>query len=457
MINTSHKSSFLTGFVAPRARAPQPAPSDAAMPENISPQPEPLPEAEFLGAASEPGSAAMQVVVVRGAQALSTWVAAWQDLADKACEPNVFYEPWMLLPALEAFAPTPAPEFHLVFAPGRGPDTSKPLLCGLFPLVRGRSYKGVRTQVLKSWRHLYCPLGTPLLRRGQEAETLHALLDFYRTRRGGATLLELNCVSGDGPFGRALVEVFCDRGTTTFMDEIWTRAFLRPRAGASGEDYLKDSMTGKRRKEFRRKEHRLADEGLVQYTQLERETEGETHPGAALESYLADFLRLEASGWKGEAGSAFSCEASHQQFFRTIATEAHARGRLILSTLRVNGDAIAAKCDFRAGTGAFAFKIGFDEKWSRFSPGVLLELEIVRRLHNQSAVRWMDSCAVRDHPMINRLWQERRTLQTLVIATGRGRGEFVVAGLSLMRHFKRMVRRTRKQKNAARSVSQSAS
>ncbi len=379
----------------------------------------------------------MEIVVLRGAKALEPFVAAWQDLADGACEPNVFYEPWMVLPALEALSPSPAPEFHLIFAPGRGPDSAKPQLCGLFPLVRGRRYKGMNTPFLRMWKHLYCAICTPLLRRGHEVEAFNALLEFLSSRRRGATLLEMQYVSGDGPFGRAQVEVFGERGTTTFIEDIWTRAMLRPEAGTTGEEYLKAGMSGKRRKEFRRKENRLAEHGAVTYTELERETD----PGAELERYISEFLRLESSGWKGETGSAFLCNPAHEQFFRTIVTQAHTRGRLMLATLRVGGEAIAAKCDFLAGTGAYAFKIGFDEQYARYSPGVLLEMEGVRQLHQNSKLRWMDSCAAPNHPMINRLWLERRTLQTVVIATGRGRGELVVAGLPMLRYLKRAARR----------------
>lgn len=460
MLKPPFNTPQITGFVPPvnfsgalSPAAPPAAETNAEIAALLAPKPKPEPSAAKNSQPSAPPDTdadqdLMTVLVVRGAQELKPWIAAWQNLADAACEPNVFYEPWMVMPALQTFAPRPAPEFHLIFAPGRGPDSAQPQLCGLFPLVRERRYKGLRASVLRGWKYLYCPLGTPLLRRGVEAQTLDALLDYLAAQQRGASLLELGCVSGDGPFGRALVEVFCERGTTTFVDESWTRAFLRTHAGASGEDYLKGAMSGKRRKEFRRKEHRLADEGEVRY----RELENEADPDAALGDYIADFLRLEASGWKGETGSAFACDPAHREFFRAVVTQAHYRGRLMLATLRVDGRAIAAKCDFLAGTGAFAFKIGFDEEYARFSPGVLLEIEAIRQLHQDSKVRWMDSCAVRNHPMINRLWTERRTLQTVAIATGRGRGEFVVAGLSLLRHFKRAARRPRQQKTAAQNL-----
>ena len=53
----------------------------------------------------------------------------------------------------------------------------------------------------------------------------------------------------------------------------------------------------------------------------------------------------------------------------------------------------------------------------------------------------MDSCAVADHPMINRLWTERRAVQSLTLATGRAPGDLLVSLMPLGRWLKRLFRR----------------
>jgi hypothetical protein len=60
-------------------------------------------------------------------------VAAWEELAASAVEPNVFYEPWMLRPALEAFAQGVALRFILVHGERPGEPAR---LCGFFPFER---------------------------------------------------------------------------------------------------------------------------------------------------------------------------------------------------------------------------------------------------------------------------------------------------------------------------------
>ncbi len=66
----------------------------------------------------------------------------------------------------------------------------------------------------------------------------------------------------------------------------------------------------------------------------------------------------------------------------------------------------------------------------------------MRLCHEAPAVRWMDSCTLPDHPMWDRLWMERRAVQTVLISTGRLRGDLVVSLRPLMRWLGRLLKRT---------------
>jgi hypothetical protein len=109
--------------------------------------------------------------------------------------------------------------------------------------------------------------------------------------------------------------------------------------------------------------------------------------------------------------------------------------------LRLAGRWIALKCNFVSGEGSFAFKIAYDENYARFSPGTLLELENIRRFHARRDLRWMDSCAIPGHFMLNRLWLDRRALADLVTTTGRAAGEVMVSSLPLLHWMSRTLRR----------------
>jgi hypothetical protein len=65
----------------------------------------------------------MSVVIVDDLTALEKHIAAWEELAATAIEPNVFYEPWMLMPALRAYGGAG----RLLFALVQTPDPARPL------------------------------------------------------------------------------------------------------------------------------------------------------------------------------------------------------------------------------------------------------------------------------------------------------------------------------------------
>jgi hypothetical protein len=93
------------------------------------------------------------------------------------------------------------------------------------------------------------------------------------------------------------------------------------------------------------------------------------------------------------------------------------RGRLERLTLTLDARPLAMLATFQAPPGAFSYKTAFDERFARFSPGVLLQRENLAVLERQD-IAWSDSCASADHPMIDHLWRERRPIGRLSIAIG---------------------------------------
>src|SRR5207302_6985383 len=104
----------------------------------------------------------MSVVVVERASELAEYVSRWEELAAQAIEPNAFYEPWMLLPAVEFLGKGQDLLFVLVFAPDQKRPEGPPRLCGFFPLQR-RRWKRLPISFLSLWKHNYCFLCTPLI------------------------------------------------------------------------------------------------------------------------------------------------------------------------------------------------------------------------------------------------------------------------------------------------------
>ena len=372
----------------------------------------------------------MFVVSTRDFAALDQYIAAWEDLAASALEPNPFYEWWMLIPALRMLGADRNVELVLVFAPNQARQNAPPILCGVFPLERKPRYKGLPVSTLSLWKHLFCFLCTPLVRADCARGTLMAFLDHLAADEASSPLVEFNVVSGQGPFHQALTDCLYQRVSLSYVTDVYNRALFRP--AASADDYLRAAMSREHRKDVRRRTKRLADAGPTKYTMLTADQD--------VDRWLEEFMQLEQAGWKGKLGGALASSEAKRRYFMTVAKEAWRRGRLMMLALNHDGEMIAQKCNFLAGDGSFAFKIAYDEEYARYSPGFLLEIENLRRLHDAPAIRWMDSCAVPDHPMINRLWPDRRTIQTVLIPTGKRFGELVVSLLPLIRWFNRKLR-----------------
>ena len=373
------------------------------------------------------------VVSVTDFAALADIGGAWADLAARSLEPNPFYELWMLGPALAHLRDGADLRVVLVFAPNPA-RPAEPLLCGVFPLERRPRHKGIPSRTLRLWRHKFCQLGTPLIRASHARETLEAFFTWLAGADHACALLELNHVTGEGPFHHLLVDYLDQHAILHHVGDCFARAIFRPAGDASA--YVNGALSTKHRKALARHEQQLRQAGRLEYVALDA--------GGSPTAWLDEFLALEASGWKGRERSALDSSPADREFFVSSATAAFRLGRLRMLALRLDGRMIAARCGFSAGyaggRGAYTFKVAYDERYARLSPGLLLEIENIRRLHDDETCDWMDSFTSRDHPVFNRLWRDRILMRDCVIGTGGRRGDLIVSLLGLMRWLKRKTR-----------------
>lgn len=354
----------------------------------------------------------------------------WEDLAANAVEPNPFYEHWMLRPALTHLGAGADLRVVLIFVPNRARPT-EPLLCGVFPLERRPRHNRLPCRTFSLWRHKFCQLATPLIRTSHAQETMEAFFAWLAAADHGCALMEFNRVSGEGAFHHLFVDYLDHNAVLHDAGGYFARAIFRPASDA--ETYLRTVLSTKHRKAQRRHEQQLAASGTLRYVALDAEGD--------VQSWLEEFIALEASGWKGRERSALASSVADRQFFVSAATEAFRRDRFEMLALRHNGRMIAARCGFAAAPGAYTFKIAYDESYAQWSPGVLLEIENIRRLHDDPNIRWMDSFTSRDNAMFNRLWQDRVLLRDVTVGTGSHRGDLIISLLPLLRWLKRRMQR----------------
>jgi len=366
-------------------------------------------------------AAGWTIAVARDAVALEAIVPAWEELAAHALEHNPFYEPWVLLPALAANGGDEALVCVQLWRKGR--------LEGLFPFVREPRFKGLPFSALRSWRHSSHMLCTPLVRAGAHADCIRALIRWLREDGVGAAAVELRYLPGDGAFSGALMDVAREDAAFVVATEHFTRALLRKDVDA--ERYLSSALSPETRKDMRRKERRLRERGELRRVALQ--------PGDDANRWIAEFLALEASGWKGRQGSALACTPGNRSFASAVLTEGHRRGKLQLVGIDCGGRPVSRCCNLLAGEGAYAYRSAYDEAYAEFSPGVMAEIESIRSFHATPGVAWMDSITDPDNATLNRLWKHRRPMQSVLIGVG-GWGEMWLAMLPMMRWAARRLR-----------------
>jgi hypothetical protein len=369
--------------------------------------------------------------VVRDLQTLSGFVPAWEELAATALEPNVFYEHWMLLPALEAFGAGKDLRVVLVLVHDPHNADVPAKLGGLFPLELIRGFRRLKVSALSLWQHVHCYVCTPLVRADTARECMVEFFQWFRSGGASASLMELGCISGDGPFHKMLVDLINEIGLLSWATDTFTRGLWRE--GYDKKTNPESAVSGDLRRRLRRKEKRLSEHGRVEHLVLRPEDD--------VGRWIDEFLRIEASGWKGRRGSALASSECGRRYFTEIASSAFRRGRLLMLGLNFDGRAIARRCAFVAGEGSFAFKTAYDEAFADFSPGAMLEMDSIQQLQALPDVRWMDSCAAADNFLINRLSNDRKTIQSLAVGSG-ALGDLVISGLPLLRWTRRILTRS---------------
>lgn len=339
-------------------------------------------------------------------------LAAWHDLAARAVEPNPYNEPDFVLPALRHLPGGRAVGLLVVW---RGRDIDACVAVQRFK--RARSAPPV--PALSVWSHPYQFLGTPLLDAQHLSEALAAMLSPPLAVRGASLFFTARWMSDDGPVRDALHDVLARRGREMFRWTSAPRAVLR--RGSSG--HPPSEKRYKRVRGYRRELERNLGPVL---------TRDRSSDPAAVDRFLA----LEASGWKGRAGTAMASRAAHAQFFREACSRFSRAGRLQLLSLEVPGRSLAMQCNLVSGKGVFHFKSAYDESFAHYRPGVQLLLDASETFWNTPSFEFLDSCTDPENTLFNDLWPDRRQVATIALPLDNHLGKAVIHGMDMLRRWR---------------------
>jgi CelD/BcsL family acetyltransferase involved in cellulose biosynthesis len=174
----------------------------------------------------------------------------------------------------------------------------------------------------------------------------------------------------DGGNGWRLLEaarsIGAPTGTWTALESPWMPLAPSWEEQAAG-------LQSKFKANCRRRRRKLEERGKVSF---ERYT-GEGGD-LLLDAKLEEGFALEASGWKGENGTAMAQDPATRGFYCELARAARGQGWLALSFLRLDGRPVAFHYALRAGGTYLLLKPGYDEALKECSPGQLLMEDVLQ-------------------------------------------------------------------------------
>jgi hypothetical protein len=348
-------------------------------------------------------------------------LAAWQELADSAVEPNPLFGPACLVPAARHLPN--GPDIRLVVAEEDG------MFMGCFPVLRTSplarpcaSWPGIGRPTFSTQVRRNRYDGTPLVRpeRGEETvmSLLGALVDVSSSQRAGILVLE--AMTDDGPTG-SWVRVAAERlGLPLHVVHTYERPIVRRRQDLS----YRDDHSQKARRDWRRRKRQLGEKLGGPVELVDRSGDA-----AVLDTLLA----IEAAGYKGRIGGrrsdrfrlsgdsrggAFLCWPGEPEWLKEMCDRLRSDSRLLLYSLQVGDTIVAVQLMARSGPGLFLLVTVFDEAYARYAPGMLLQLEAVDRIHKETDAQWLDCCTYEGNDTMLRTYPDRRSVATLLVGLG---------------------------------------
>src|ERR1019366_2430848 len=266
---------------------------------------------------------------------------------------NPFFEPEFVLPAARHLGGS---DVGLLVVEGHDREW---LACmPVIPrLKRGRT----TLPAITAWRAPpYGCLGTPLVAEPTVELATERLIEhaLHRSRVG---IVALPWLGDEGPVAAAV------RGRPATRHAPFERPVWRRGSRAD----LEGTLSPHHRREIRRLARRLEEElGAPLRVRDEAERAGS----------VEDFMTVEASGWKGQRGTALNANEAHARFFREMCAAFRASRRLQLLELEVR------------------------------------MIELFQQRMDQT---WMDSCAPAGNKAFEQLWPERQPIASYVLAASR--------------------------------------
>ena len=323
-------------------------------------------------------------------------IKRWCELEERSIEENAYLSPHFILPTLKYFPPRG--KAMIVFIETGAGNTADLLGVGVFEC----SPRTIQLPVphLKAYRCPHTYLAGLLIDKQHFGETTDAFFSFFHDSREDWCGVEFLNRRKESELASRFDIAASQLDICWFEYSSQRRSILlRER---SGDANMKTILASKRRKILRQNLRRLNDLGKVTW----RVVTGRQIEPACLDT----FLELEHTGWKKTKSSSLLSHANHEAFFREMMNGFAQAGRAFFTELSINGRVIASTSNLISGCAGFAFKIGWDETFSKLGPGILNEVEFMKYFPELLPnIKYVDSGAG-EGSFIEKLWPDQVSL-----------------------------------------------
>jgi CelD/BcsL family acetyltransferase involved in cellulose biosynthesis len=377
----------------------------------------------------------VRLITVRDAATDARLQARWAELEANALEPNPFLAPQLVLPAARHLEHGRAARLLVAERDGE--------LRFLLPLSGASGLRRPPVAGLRPFMHDYCFLGTPLLAADGDPDRVWAAVLGHLRRHRPAPLLVIPLHPTQGPVAASLHRAALGAGIGVRRSPAASRGFVRRRPEPT---YAREWMSRKHLANMARRRRNLGKTLGAELVTVDQAAAG------GVEVAVERFLELEAKGWKGRSRTALSCRPGHARFFREMSRGFAEQGRLMFLSLQAGPQVVAQNTALLAGEGLFGFKRAFDEEFARWSPGSLLDLDVLDWFHRSPGLAWLDTCSAPDDGTGSRAFGDQRPLCTLAVPlspVGNAAAAMVPAGARAGRYLRgtragQLVRRRRR-------------
>ena len=312
-------------------------------------------------------AAACSVDVVTDYDAFVDLEPAWNDTVDRAGIPHPFLRHEWVRTWWDCFGAGARLHILIVRAGNR--------IVAIAPLMRDSTKMyGMPVRRVRFLQNDHTPR-TDFIIAERPEDSYRAIWHALRNDRGRWDVLQLSQLPRDSATRAALSELAAADGGST---GVWTSGDSPYLALTGTWDSYLASLPAKFRSNLRNRMSRLSKLGEPALEVL--------RDHGPIERACEDAWRLEASGWKREAGTAITSDPAVNRFYSLLAERATARGWLRLLFLTVGGKRIATSYGACYQGRLFLFKTGYDPEYAPCAPFKLLTYFAIRDAYAEGLV-----------------------------------------------------------------------